>query len=399
MSEIKKILKKLNEISQEVVDSATVKRKRNVMTTKAKMDRTKADNATEVADIYNTYTDKEIIAGKAHDAVDAINKRYKLLYKDLDNKLINADDKLNNHMYLRKKWLNKKSNSENFSSLQNKSNKLNEFYDVEGLDSIEMSIEDFGIDKNGGHRFELDGVEFYLGEDETLENAVDVCIEEEFFPEWQEQGIESYNVDSVEFDEEAGSGTAYVGLFRDEDIDESLNEGERYLKIEACNGGFIPGTNVEYNAILCLYDGDKLEDSIMFDTENWETDKDIINMAKDYFDNIPDNIKIVDEFNESLKEDTNSKFKEGDLVYYNSASGLRYNCFGKFVDYAPENNQVYIELLCKADGDLDVSNVVGEQELLIANDYAVRPGKDILKKKINHLEANLNNLKKIQGEI
>ena len=229
MSEIKKILKKLNEISQEVVDSATVKRKRNVMTTKAKMDRTKADNATEVADIYNTYTDKEIIAGKAHDAVDAINKRYKLLYKDLDNELINADDKLNNHMYLRKKWLNKKSNSENFSSLQNKSNKLNEFYDVEGLDSIEMSIEDFGIDKNGGHRFELDGVEFYLGEDETLENAVDVCIEEEFFPEWQEQGIESYNVDSVEFDEEAGSGTAYVGLFRDEDIDESINE-EDYNK-------------------------------------------------------------------------------------------------------------------------------------------------------------------------
>ena len=119
--------------------------------------------------------------------------------------------------------------------------KINEFYNVDGQDSIEMSIEDFGIDKNGGHRFELYGIEFYLGEEQELENAVDVCIEEEFFPEWQEQGIESYNVDSVRFDKEEGKGIAYVGLFRDEDIDESLNESsERYLKIKSCNAGFVP---------------------------------------------------------------------------------------------------------------------------------------------------------------
>ena len=276
--------------------------------------------------------------------------------------------------------------------------KINEFYNVDGQDSIEMEIVDFGIDKNGGHRFELDGVEFYLGEDEELENAVDVCIEEEFFPGWQEQGVESYNVDSVRFDKEEGSGTAYVGLFRDEDIDESLNESERYLKIEACDGGFLPGTDVEYNAILCLYDGDKLEDSVMFDAEDWETDKDIINMAKDYFDNIPDNIKIIDEFNESLREDNNSKFKEGDLVYYNSASGSRYNCFGKFVG-TNEEGKLIIDVLCKADGASDVADVLDENGHIIANDYAVRHGKDILKKRIKYLEANLNNLKKIQGEI
>ena len=36
----------------------------------------------------------------------------------------------------------------------------------------------------GDGRYELDGIEFYLGEDETLENAVDTCIEMEFFLVW-----------------------------------------------------------------------------------------------------------------------------------------------------------------------------------------------------------------------
>ena len=94
---------------------------------------------------------------------------------------------------------------------------LAEFYDIEGMDSIEMEIVDFGTDKNGGHRFELDGIEFYLGEDETLENAVDICIETEFLPEWEEQGLSSYNVDSIKFDKEEGKGTAYVGLFWEEE--------------------------------------------------------------------------------------------------------------------------------------------------------------------------------------
>ena len=87
---------------------------------------------------------------------------------------------------------------------------ITEFYDVEGMDSVEMEIVNFG-----DGRYELDGIEFYLGEDETLENAVDTCIEMEFFPEWEEQGLSSYNVDSVQYDEEEGKGTAYVGLFWD----------------------------------------------------------------------------------------------------------------------------------------------------------------------------------------
>ena len=100
-----------------------------------------------------------------------------------------------------------------------KNESLNEFYDVTDMDSLEMEIVDFG-----DGRYELDGIEFYREEDEELENAVDICIEEEFFPEWQEQGVSSYNVDSVRFDEEEGRGTAFIGLFRDDDFEESLNE-------------------------------------------------------------------------------------------------------------------------------------------------------------------------------
>ena len=101
----------------------------------------------------------------------------------------------------------------NFNSLNKTLKKaITEFYDVVGMDSIEMEIVNFG-----DGRYELDGIEFYLGEDETLENAVDTCIEMEFFPEWEEQGLSSYNVDSVKYDEEEGRGTAYVGLFWDEE--------------------------------------------------------------------------------------------------------------------------------------------------------------------------------------
>ena len=101
---------------------------------------------------------------------------------------------------------------------------LNEFYDVTGMDSIEMELVSFGKGEDEIERFELDGVEFYRLGDEDLQNAVDMCIEEEFFPEWQEQGLSSYNVDSIKYDEEEGKGTVYVGLFWDDDLDESLNE-------------------------------------------------------------------------------------------------------------------------------------------------------------------------------
>ena len=100
---------------------------------------------------------------------------------------------------------------------------LHEFYNVEGLDSINMKIVSLGME-DGIETLELDGVQFCRAEDEELSNAIDICIEEEFMPEWEEQGIVSYNVDSVLFDKEDGNGVAYVGLFRGDDLDETVKE-------------------------------------------------------------------------------------------------------------------------------------------------------------------------------
>ena len=103
--------------------------------------------------------------------------------------------------------------------------------------------------------------------------------------------------------------------------------------------------------------------------------------------------KLYKELNE---EDNNKKFKEGDLVHYNSTSGSEYNCFGKFVG-TTKNGKIIIDAICKANGESNVSEVTNEDGQII--DYAVRSGKDILKKRIKYLEANLNNLKKLQGEL
>lgn len=109
--------------------------------------------------------------------------------------------------------------------------KLKEFYDVEPDQNLEMEIVSFGI-QDGLERFELDGIEFFKGEDETLENAIDVCVDEEFFPEWEsENGIVSYSIDKIDYDEEEGKGTAIVTVFGD--LDESLNEDMDLLSKDA----------------------------------------------------------------------------------------------------------------------------------------------------------------------
>ena len=66
---------------------------------------------------------------------------------------------------------------------------------------------------------------------------------------------------------------------------------ERYLSVEPCDGGFIPNTNIEYNAEIVLKEGDTVKDSIMIEYTN-ETDDEIRQIAKDYFDNITDDIRV-----------------------------------------------------------------------------------------------------------
>ena len=72
------------------------------------------------------------------------------------------------------------------------------------------------------------------------------------------------------------------------ELDEAL---ERYLVVAPCEGGFLPNTNVEYNAEILLYQGDKIIQSVMFVFKE-QTEKEIIELAKDYFDNITDDIRV-----------------------------------------------------------------------------------------------------------
>lgn len=89
--------------------------------------------------------------------------------------------------------------------LGNANESLKEEY--EPGDSIYLTIEHIKDDL-----YELDGVQFYKGEDEELQNAVEVCIDEEYLPDWQTDEITGYFVQSFEYDEESGTGEVEVVL-------------------------------------------------------------------------------------------------------------------------------------------------------------------------------------------
>lgn len=101
---------------------------------------------------------------------------------------------------------------------------LKEFYEVPLDESINMELVYFGK-HNGLDRYELDGIEFFVAEDEDLQNAIETCIDEEFMPEWKENSkAVDFSIDSVDFiegkDEKGFVGITVFG----EDLDESLNE-------------------------------------------------------------------------------------------------------------------------------------------------------------------------------
>lgn len=77
-------------------------------------------------------------------------------------------------------------------------------------DSINLSIEHIKDDL-----YELDGVQFYKGEDESLQNAVEICIDEDYLNKWIEESddaISGYFINSLEYDEEYRRGTVEVVL-------------------------------------------------------------------------------------------------------------------------------------------------------------------------------------------
>ena len=64
-------------------------------------------------------------------------------------------------------------------------------------------------------RYELDGIQFYLGEDEELENGIQICIDEEFLPDWQEQNeeITGYSLQYFEIGQELHFGFLAIHVY------------------------------------------------------------------------------------------------------------------------------------------------------------------------------------------
>ena len=82
--------------------------------------------------------------------------------------------------------------------------------EYEAGDSIYLTIKHIS-----GDEYELDGVQFYKGEDEELQNAVEVCIDEDYLNTWikdSDDEVTGYWVQSFEYDEESGTGEVEVVL-------------------------------------------------------------------------------------------------------------------------------------------------------------------------------------------
>lgn len=87
-----------------------------------------------------------------------------------------------------------------------------EFYDVKSGDNLNMLLEYMGV-QDGSKLFELDGIQFYQAEGEDLDNAIDICIEEEFMPHWSnENNIENYYIENIDYVEGDDSGYVQISV-------------------------------------------------------------------------------------------------------------------------------------------------------------------------------------------
>lgn len=219
--------------------------------------------------------------------------------------------------------------------------KLKEFYDVEPDQNLEMEIVSFGI-QDGLERFELDGIEFFKGEDETLENAIDVCVDEEFFPEWEsENGIVSYSIDKIDYDEEEGKGKAIVTVFGD--LDESLNEvHDKYFPKDELS-------NKVKDALSCLFNLDDegntyitAEDFIQYIEDLKQEDVELLDDIKlelgaDFDKLLNKTLPTLTFINESLNEDMDLLSKDATFRYM-MLDRLRMDC-GYFLGNGNRNEK------------------------------------------------------------
>lgn len=84
---------------------------------------------------------------------------------------------------------------------------------IEAGDVFEMTLEFISKESDGSKKYELDGVVFYQVEGEDLDNAIEVCIDEEFMPDWENEGIDGYVIESIDYEPGEDSGIVTISVY------------------------------------------------------------------------------------------------------------------------------------------------------------------------------------------
>ena len=92
------------------------------------------------------------------------------------------------------------------------------------------------------------------------------------------------------------------------------------------------------------------------------------------------------------------EFKNKDFVFYQSASGSNFNCFGEVIAYRNEQ-EVIIRPILMYNGSNSITNITDEHGLLVAPVYSLSLGTSTLKNKIKILRKQLKNLESLQHDI
>ena len=100
-----------------------------------------------------------------------------------------------------------------------------------------------------------------------------------------------------------------------------------------------------------------------------------------------------------VKDIPNSKFKHNDLVLYQSASGSNYNTFCYVIGYL-NKQKVLVRPVLKYNGSSFLADISSNEEgTMTVPEYSLSLGTDILQRKIELAEKQLENLKFLKNNI
>lgn len=85
--------------------------------------------------------------------------------------------------------------------------------EVEPGESLNLPLTLISASDNGEKCFNLDDVEFWQGSEEELQNAIELCIEEEFMPRWLNSDINGFDVESVEYIDGEPEGSVNILVY------------------------------------------------------------------------------------------------------------------------------------------------------------------------------------------